>query len=214
MIKTIIFDYDGVIVDSFPTVHATYQIICRELGKPCPTDLEEFRRMYGDTSNTLMKNLGFDSKDVAKANVLFKNEILKQHPSLFRGIKETLEELSKKYVLVLVSSNLKSEITQKLSANGLLDYFFLIAGSELGSLPKVDSIRNAMKQTHSSPEETLMIGDRSIDFLEGTAAGLTPSHIILVEYGWGYEPPRVSSPNWRITRPAELVRVVEKVDRK
>ena len=39
MIKVIIFDYDGVIVDSLQKVHEVYMTICDKLGKECPRDL-------------------------------------------------------------------------------------------------------------------------------------------------------------------------------
>ena len=51
MIKLIIFDYDGVIVDSFVNVHLVYKIICKKLGKQYPEDFKDFK----NDSNPLVK---------------------------------------------------------------------------------------------------------------------------------------------------------------
>ena len=63
MIKLIIFDYDGVIVDSFLNVHKVYQIACQKLGKQCPSNLDEFRKIYGHNSIEAKKNLGFNKEE-------------------------------------------------------------------------------------------------------------------------------------------------------
>ncbi len=63
-IKCIIFDYDGVIVDSFDSMHAVYQILCKELGYNCPTDREIFRKMYGRDYKDLYVSLGIPKKSL------------------------------------------------------------------------------------------------------------------------------------------------------
>ena len=56
-IKAIIFDYDGVIVDSFPSVFEVYKIIAAECGGHIPKDLEEFRELYGYDYRECLRNL-------------------------------------------------------------------------------------------------------------------------------------------------------------
>ncbi len=92
MIKLIIFDYDGVIVDSFPTVHKVYQIICQRLGKKCPLNFEEFKKTYGKTSRNFAKNLEFSEEDIARADLIYREEILKQKPEFFEGIAEVIDK--------------------------------------------------------------------------------------------------------------------------
>ena len=78
MVKLIIFDYAGVIVDSFPNVHAVYQIICNKLGRSCSENLEDFKKVYGHSSSGYYSQLGFSEEERIKGNVIFKEEILKK----------------------------------------------------------------------------------------------------------------------------------------
>src|SRR3989344_5661408 len=115
MIKTIIFDYDGVIVDSFPSCHKVYMKICKELGKKCPTDFEKFKTIYGYGSKELMNNLNIHGEEVDKANSMYRKEIVKIDSPAFKGISEVIKKLSKSYKLVLISSSPREEVMHKLN---------------------------------------------------------------------------------------------------
>ena len=93
----IIFDYDGVIVDSFPNVHDTYKIICNKLGKKCPKNIKGFRKVYGHHSSECYDNLGFSEEERIKGNLIFKEEILKKEAKPFKGIIEVLNNQANEY---------------------------------------------------------------------------------------------------------------------
>ena len=59
MVKWIIFDYDGVIVDSFPIVYEIYKMMCLKLNKEFPKDIEGFKKVYDHTSSGCYNHLGF-----------------------------------------------------------------------------------------------------------------------------------------------------------
>ena len=130
MIKLIIFDYDGVIVDSFSNVHEVYKIICKKLGKSCPEDLEGFKKIYGYSSSSCYSQLGFSEEERIKGNIIFKEEILKKEPKLFNGIIEVINNLHKNHKLALISSNYKDEVKQKLEKLGILKLFDFILAKE------------------------------------------------------------------------------------
>ena len=56
MIKAVIFDYDGVIVDTLPAVFEVYKVICRRFGVREPRDIEEYRSLYGYNFKSCLKN--------------------------------------------------------------------------------------------------------------------------------------------------------------
>jgi len=186
MIKLIIFDYDGVIVDSFSNVHEIYKIMCKKLGKSCPENLEDFKKFYGHSSSECYSQLGFSEKEMISGNMIYKEEVLKRELKPFEGIIKVLRELSKNYKLVLISSNYKEEVEQKLGRFGLLKLFdFVLArGDHIGRFEKTESIKKIIRDLAIKSEEVLLIGDRNVDFLEGSKAGL--DNILLVDYGWGY----------------------------
>ena len=187
MVKLIIFDYDGVIVDSFPNVHDVYKIICKKLKKSCPEDLEDFKRLYGHSSSEAYSQLGFSEKERIKGNIIFKEEILKKEPNPFGGIIKVLKDLHKNYKLAVISSSYKEEVKQKLEKLGLLKLFDFILAKEshIGRFEKTESIKKVMNNLKIKSNNVLLIGDRNIDFIEGSKAGL--KNILLVDYGWGYD---------------------------
>lgn len=186
MLKLIIFDYDGVIVDSFPNVYAVYQIVCQKLGKFCPDNIEDFKKVYGNSSSECYSRLGFTEEERIKGNILFKEETLKKDAKPFESIIEVLKELHKKYKLAVISSNYKEEVEQKLEKFGILKLFDFILAKEshIGRFEKVDPIKKVIENLKINLNEVLLIGDRKVDFIEGSKAGL--KNILLVEYGWGY----------------------------
>lgn len=210
MKNTIIFDYDGVLVDSFPSVHKVYIKICEKLGKSCPTDFGEFEKVYGYSSKDLMRNLKIEGDEIEKANITYKKEIVKIDSPLFKGIKEVIENLSKKYKLILISSSPREEVMQKLEKNGLSDKFNLIfASDKSGAMRKPAAIKKTFEQLAVKPNEVIMIGDRTIDYDEGIKVGIPSKNIILVDYGWGYDKDKVPEQKYQIKKPTDLIKVLE-----
>ena len=187
MVKLIIFDYDGVIVDSFPNVHAVYQIICNKLGESCSENLEDFKKVYGHSSSGYYSQLGFSEEERIKGNKIFKEEILKKDPKAFGGIIKVLKKLHKDYKLAVISSSYKEEVEQKLEKLGLLKLFDFILAKEshVGRFEKTEPIKKIINNLAIKSNEVLLIGDRNIDFIEGSKAEL--NNILLVDYGWGYD---------------------------
>lgn len=209
MKKAIIFDYDGVIVDSFPSVYKVYLKICRELNKKCPSNLEDFKKIYGYSSRDLLKNLDISGNGVDKANLIYGREIVKIDSPLFNGIKEVVEKLSKKHSLVLISSSPREEVMQKLYRGGLSNKFKLIfASDKLGPMRKPAAIKKTMEELNLNPEEIIMIGDRTIDYDEGFSAGIPSENIIIVNYGWGYDKEKIPKQVF-VERPLDLLKIIK-----
>jgi phosphoglycolate phosphatase len=212
MAELIIFDYDGVIADSFPNVHEVYQTICEKLGKECPKNIEDFKKVYGHSSSECYSQLGFSEEERIEGNKIFKEEILKKDPKPFEGINEVLSELHKDYKLALISSSYKEEVEQKLERFGIskLFDFILAKESHIGRFEKTESIKNTLEKLVLKPEDAILIGDRNVDFIEGSKAGL--KNIILVDYGWGYNPKEIPEYKQKATvkEPRDIIEAVKK----
>jgi len=184
MIKLIIFDYDGVIVDSFSAVHIAYQNLCKRLNLNCPTDISTFKKIYGKSSLEANQNLGIT--DYAKASVIFKEEIMKLRPRLYDGIKGVLEKLSKQYKLVILSSGYYDDLVLKLKEFEIYDLFEEVYArvDSAKRLSKREYIPLILSKYFVHASEVFMVGDRDYDFEEGKASGI--NNIILVNYGWGH----------------------------
>lgn len=215
MIKLIIFDYDGVIVDSFPNVHNVYKIILKELNRKCPESLEEFKKDYGESYFELSKKHELTENEMKKAEEIFRKEILKQETNIFDGMIEVLKEFHKKYKIIVITSNYKEEAESKLKKFDILKYFYKIIGKEHNLVNKhfgkTEEIRKFLQEFGLKEDEVVLIGDRNIDFNEGIKAGL--KHIILVDYGWGYDKSKI--PLWEqkfvVKQPIDLVEAIRKI---
>jgi len=198
MIKLIIFDYDGVIVDSFPTYQDVFKIICNKFGKSCPDNLEEFKNLYGHSSSECFYRLGFSEEEEKKAKILFKAEIFKIDQKPFAGIIELIKEFHKTYKLALISSSYTDEVKRSLDHLGILNLFDMIVAKDSLAVhfEKSEPIKKVMNNFELSSKEVLMIGDRNIDFIEGSLAGL--NNILLVEYGWGYDLKVIFQEGWQL----------------
>lgn len=214
MIKLIIFDYDGVIVDSFSTIYEIYQIICKKLNKKCPKDIEGFRKIYGRTFLDLYKNLKIlTQEEKEKAERIYKEELLKQEPNIFEGMTETIKILHKNYKLIIVSSNYKVEVEQKLKKFDILSYFSVIIGKTDDAptnLRKTEEITKMIKNLKLTNEEVIMIGDRVIDYTEAKEAGLT--NIILASYGWDGKEKLKEYANLMVHSPKGIVQRVKEME--
>lgn len=209
MNKLIIFDYDGVIVDSFSKVHETYMETCEILGKECPKEISEFKEIYGESSKECYTKLGFNEKEILKGREFYKEIIQKRSPSAFEGIQKTLEELEKSYILVIISSTSKEAVEKNIEKLGLKKYFTEILGrTKENYFQKYKAMKSAITK-YSTPENTISIGDRKIDYMESQLAGI--KNILLVDYGWGYDPTKISGhrQNIKINSPKEIIKAIK-----
>jgi phosphoglycolate phosphatase len=203
----IIFDYDGVIVNSFSTVHQSYIAVCKKVGVGCPEDLEEFRKVFGKNSSEAYRNLGIDPEHPG-LHEMYREERLKKEPELFEGITEVIEELSEKYKLVVISTAIPEELKRTLGKYDLLKYFSKIIGTRINGVryAKDRFIEEVVTEFGVKKNNVILIGDREVDFEDGTKTGL--KKIILVEYGWGYNKDNVPKQDFLVHMPKDLLEAV------
>ncbi|MFZ2310149.1 MAG: HAD family hydrolase [Patescibacteria group bacterium] len=208
MIKAIIFDYDGVIVDSFAGVFLVYQKICDYFGVACPEDIEEFRKTYGYNYLECLTNLGVAEKDFDKAQAIYQEEIVKINHSIFANIAEVIIELSSKYKLYLVSASHSHEVLPKIERFGLSEYFEQIYCGTDEKKRKNEMMTEVIASNNYLPTEVISIGDRAIDYAASKQAGIEDENIILVTYGWGLDVKLVAEANI-VNSPLEILNLLK-----
>jgi len=215
MIKLIIFDYDGVLVDSFPCIYDTYKKICANLGKTIPSTIKGFSVIYDHNFLETYAALGIlTEQEKRRAEDIYIEETAKQDPQVFAGTKEVLENLSKNYELVIISSNYQWEVEKKIQKNSLIKFFSEIIGkadAEVKEFHKGEAMKSIVKQKKLSFDEVVVIGDRDVDFHTAKEVGI--EKVLLVEYGWGYKK-GVSSVPFHIHAPKELIKAISFLDKK
>lgn len=168
--KAIIFDFDGVIHDTFELVHRINTIV---LGKEMDKD------KYKDYFNG---NL-YDKIDV-KTEVQQKFE--KLHSEEFKllkieeDIKNHLEELHKKYPLFIITSNNETNLETYFHNNDLKHIFKEILGVETHT-SKVEKFNMIFEKHNLKVDECVFVTDTLGDILEGNKVGIKT---IAVDFGF------------------------------
>ncbi len=181
-LRTVIFDFDGVLADTMTEMLRFSDQVCAELGysrQTTPQDIEALPRMGFDH---LARQLGIAEtlipKYVEKVLRCFEESPITY--SLYDGMAEVIRELAKDSVLTVVSGNLQSVIQRFLKKYDVNQYFSVIIGIDQpgNKKEKIEAIRRDL----SLSIPTFMIGDAVSDILAAKEAGA-----ISIAVSWGHQ---------------------------
>ncbi|MBC8501239.1 MAG: HAD hydrolase-like protein [DPANN group archaeon] len=212
MVKAIIFDYDGVIVDSFENVYEICKKVLKELNRKVPSTIDEFRELYGYKYLDMYDTLKLTEEERTRFNMFFRNNIVKKSPAMFKHVDKVIKTLSKSYTIAMVSANYIPEINEKLKKFGILDYFkFILCRRNLRELPitKADVLLKAVKKLGLNKDEVVYIGDRTLDYDNSIKAGVK---YILVDYGWGYDKDKVPEQKVAVKKPLDILKAIKMIN--
>jgi phosphoglycolate phosphatase len=172
----IIFDFDGVIFDSFGIALKTIKTIC-----PVKT---------GDDYKKLFEGNIFASRwqDEVKHSPECRHDLeffdiytpLMQQAKLFPGVFDFIQRISKDYFLIIVSSSLTKDI-QKILENEKLDSCFKeIMGKDVDR-SKIKKLQIVLDKYNKTPEKVLFVTDTLGDIKEANHLNISS---IGVTWGW------------------------------
>ena len=196
----VMFDYDGVIVDSLEVFTSRFTQACRENGfKEVNAPKDVLSLFEGNVYETMMKR-GLDESTIDK--ILERYEALQGEQladlELFNGIGEALQRISEKHQVYVITSNLSSATIRVLNQNGI-ECFKDVIGAEKEK-SKIKKIYNTIVLHPGVP--AYYVGDTKGDMIEGKKAG---AQTIGVTWGW-HTPQKIKegSPDYLVTTPEEL----------
>lgn len=182
MFKLIIFDFDGVLNNSFNQVYKIHKIACGSIKKK--TSKKEFRALFvdGNFHASLRNYLDIPDniweKFKEKKYSIYQNYYRKS--KLFIFSKRLIVNLfNKKSKLVIISSAPKESIENKLKEYNLDKYFIDIIG--INALGKTKSILDLMLKLNIKQENVLFITDTVGDIKDGKEAGVK-----IAAVSWGF----------------------------
>ena len=182
MLKGIIFDMDGVLINSEPFHYRVWKETLRERGTDL--DYEVYKDCIGSTIGTLMqilhKHYGISLEDTSLREEMNakKEELIRKegYPPLIPYVKELLEKLYKGgYGLAVASSSPLSYIEKVTDHWGIRKYFHSLVSGESVENPKPapDVFLKAARQLGFSPEECIVIEDSENGCKAAKNAGIT-----------------------------------------
>lgn len=184
-IKAIIFDMDGVILDSESISDITWRKAAEEKGLTVNDEILNACRgsNKNDTKQTLKKYYGadFDSEAfLERTSELFHEIEEKDGIPLLPYAKEILEYLKPRYRLALASSTRGLTVERQLRAAGVIDFFETRTTGEMveHSKPNPEIYLMACKSIGMKPEECVAIEDSLNGIRSAHAAGLHPIMVI------------------------------------
>lgn len=184
-IKAIIFDMDGVILDSESISDITWKMAADEKGLAVNDEILNACRgtNKNDTMTILKKYYGeaFDSEAFLERTSQFFHEIEeKDGIPLLPYAKEILEYLKPRYRLALASSTRGPTVERQLRAAGVIDFFETRTTGEMvvHSKPDPEIYLMACKSIGVNPDECAAIEDSLNGIRSAHAAGLHPVMVI------------------------------------
>lgn len=177
MIKAILFDIDGTLIDSFHRNLDFYKHIFTQAGVGSDFLTEEVFRpnFHLPLQDCLLALSPVKTKsELSKLMNVYHN--LDWQPEdflLFPNAMQTVAELSKNYKLGIVTGRQQLSTSEFLSETGLDKYFNAVVhhGIYEYSKPHPQPITICLAQLEVSPEEAVYIGDAQVDIDAAHAAG-------------------------------------------
>ena len=170
MIKNIIFDFDGVIIDSIDIKTDAFLELYKEYGENIQKQIykyhienlgiDRFKKIKYFHNNFL--NITINNEELNKLATIFSLNVFKKiiKCQFIEGAREFLENNKNDYSLFISSGTPQEELENIIRLKNINEYFIDIYGSPL---TKNQHVKNIKDKYNILDNETLFIGDASID---------------------------------------------------
>ena len=169
--KIVIFDFDGVIVD-------TYGFCYELINAISPVTHEEYKKRFEGNINDAMKKVapkGLSNGTFVEDYFL---ELTKCTP--YAEVVDAIKILAKKYTLIVISSTVSPAIDTFLTTNNIRECFQDILGNDIEK-SKIKKIHMVFEKYSVSPEDCVFVTDTLGDIKEAKHCGVRS-----IAVTWGY----------------------------
>lgn len=215
MIKSLIFDLDGTLVDTLKDLCVCTNEILKEYDYK-EIEIDKFRHFAGNGIRKLMErcilasngDLNLLDEIYFKFTINYENKCLR-YAKLYTNIKEVLNILKDNKYLLFVNTNKNQEIAEIIINNLLPNYFINIYGICDKYPPKPNPyIINYISNEYSlKKEEIIYVGDSNVDVETAHNAFVK---VIGCNYGFrGKEELSSAGSDYQIDDPMEILKIIK-----
>jgi phosphoglycolate phosphatase len=208
-VQTVIFDLDGVLIDSGIDIVNAVNFTLQSLGRSTLPFEQVIRYIGPGMADIWRQCLGADAEQLLNTALpIYKarySEYCAVETTFYPGIPETLSRLKARGMTLAVATNKLESCTRRiLEGLDLARYFDTVVGAEsLQRLkPDPEAVQLVLARLGASPETTVFVGDASTDIQAAKAARTISCG---VTYGFGSRQEIIEAhPDFMIDRAEEL----------
>ena len=173
MIRAILFDMDGVLVDSFDGWLRLVNAAAIHFNRP-PISRDEFLEVYGQ-STQLDVEIFFPLQSVAEVDEYYETQfgVLAENVEVMPGTKEVFEEIVLRDIGTAVITNTGGALARSILKKVGISPMHVIGGDEVANAkPAPDMLFLACDLLNVSTTDVVLIGDSRFDVEAAAAAGI------------------------------------------
>ncbi len=215
MIKALIFDLDGTLLNSLIDIMDSVNIVLQENNLPVHT-LDDYKMFIGNGIEVLAKkalqdkysHIDFDKFLARVKEIYSKRQILKTKP--YDGIIDMLKTLNEQKIKIAILSNKPNEFTQQVVSHFFNDINFdIILGSrnDVPRKPNPQAVFEIIEKLKLEKQQTFFVGDTSTDMQTGKNAGLKT-----IGVSWGFRSVKELQENgadFIVNKPNEILELID-----
>lgn len=173
MIKNIIFDVDGTILDTEKAVLSSLQLVLKEEGRDY--EQNELKFALGIPGDAALRKLNIT--EIERVGMKWSKTVLdySHEVQIFNGLLEVIEQLSKSpFKLGIVTSKTKQEVTDEFDPFGISHHFeeIISASDTIKHKPHPEPLELCIERLKINKDETIYIGDSIYDLQCAKSAGV------------------------------------------
>jgi phosphoglycolate phosphatase len=200
----LLFDFDGVLVDSLDVYEKTVTDCLNAIGQPLTRGREEFLELFEGNFYQSLVDKGVDMKKFEEASVSILAQVNYAAMKPFDAIRPVLRRLKQNHPLVVISSNDTPTIREALRLYDFERIFDDILGSDF-MYSKKEKILYVIRKYSVTLQDIYYIGDTTGDIKEGKEAGVKT---VGVTWGWHSKALLAASrPDYLFDTPEELLQL-------
>src|SRR3990167_5395120 len=197
----ILFDFDGVIADSFQPSFEIQKMICPHLTENI------YRKIFEGNINDWEEPINVHIEECRHDIDFFTEYIprMKKEVQIVPGMKDVVIELEKNYTLIVISSTITSPIKEFLEGHDLANHFAQIMGNDVHT-SKVEKMKMVFEKFGVESKDCVFITDTLGDMHE--AAKMSVGSIGIT---WGFNAPETllrGKPFRLVEKPKDLLTAV------